>query len=49
MTPPSPLARAGPHRWDSAAHQWVLQKGAFEVSVGAASDDIKLSGVMHVA
>jgi len=34
--------------WDASAHKWSLQKGTFNVYVGASADDFKLKGTLVV-
>ena len=35
--------------WDAVAHAWKLTKGTFAVGVGGSSDDLPLTGEVHVA
>ncbi|CZS94149.1 probable beta-D-glucoside glucohydrolase [Rhynchosporium agropyri] len=42
-----PLRRKDLSYWDSAAKKWVLPTGAFTVSVGASSRDLRLVGTLN--
>jgi beta-glucosidase len=43
-----PLAIAGLAHWDEEGHCWLVEPGEFELQVGAASDDIRLTRTIVV-
>jgi beta-glucosidase len=34
--------------WDEKRHGWVLERGQVQLMIGAASDDIRLTGKIEV-
>jgi len=42
------LTRRDLSMWDTESQEWVLQRGSYEVYVGASVSDVRLTGTLEI-